>query len=78
MIARRFLYVQPLGDELPDEDVTLVKTALESLIGWSVKVLAARTCRRTRGTRRAGAIAPTSCSIFSTDGCPPTGCASWA
>ncbi len=39
MIARRFLYLQPLGEELPDEDVTLVKTALESLIGWSVKVL---------------------------------------
>ena len=39
MIARRFLYLQPLGDELPDEDVTLVKTALESLIGLSVKVL---------------------------------------
>jgi archaemetzincin len=36
---RRFLYLQPLGHELPAADVTLVKTALESLIGWSVKVL---------------------------------------
>ena len=29
-------------------------------------------CRRTRGTRRAGASARTSCSTFSTGGCPPT------
>ena len=27
--ARRFLYLQPLGDHLPEQDVTLVKTALE-------------------------------------------------
>jgi archaemetzincin len=37
--TRRFLYVQPLGDELPGEDSLLVKTALEALIGLSVKVL---------------------------------------
>jgi archaemetzincin len=37
--ARRFLYVQPLGDELAAEDSELVKTALEALIGLSVKVL---------------------------------------
>ena len=37
--ARRFLYLQPLGDELPAEDSTLVKTALEALIGLGVKVL---------------------------------------
>jgi archaemetzincin len=37
--TRRFLYLQPLGDELPAADVTLVKTALEALIGLSVKVL---------------------------------------
>jgi len=37
--ARRYLYLQPLGDELPAEDVALVKTALESLIGLAVKVL---------------------------------------
>ena len=37
--ARRFLYLQPLGDELPADDVTLVKTALEALIGLRVKVL---------------------------------------
>ena len=36
---RRYLYLQPLGDALPPADVTLVKTALESLIGLSVKVL---------------------------------------
>jgi archaemetzincin len=39
MVARRFLYLQPLGDALPEEDVTLVKTALEALIDLSVKVL---------------------------------------
>ena len=38
-IARRVFYLQPLGDALPAEDVALVKTALESLIGLSVKVL---------------------------------------
>jgi len=37
--ARRFLYVQPLGDELAGEDSALVKTALEAVIGLSVKVL---------------------------------------
>ena len=37
--ARRFLYVQPLGDELAGEDSALVKTALESMIGVSVKLL---------------------------------------
>src|SRR5512138_163640 len=37
--GRRFLYVQPLGDELAAEDSDLVKTALEALIGLSVKVL---------------------------------------
>jgi len=37
--ARRFLYLQPLGDELPAEDVALVKVGLESLIGLGVKVL---------------------------------------
>jgi archaemetzincin len=37
--ARRFLYLQPLGDELPAEDSTLVKTALEALIGLGVRVL---------------------------------------
>src|SRR5262245_34294471 len=37
--GRRFLYVQPLGDELAAEDSELVKTALEALIGLSVKVL---------------------------------------
>ena len=36
---RRFLYLQPLGDALPAQDVALVKTALEILIGLSVKVL---------------------------------------
>ena len=38
--GRRFLYVQPLGDELAAEDSALVKTALEALIGLSVKVMA--------------------------------------
>jgi len=37
--ARRFLYVQPLGDELAGEDSALVKTALEAMIGVSVKLL---------------------------------------
>jgi archaemetzincin len=37
--TRQFLYLQPLGDELPAADVTLVKTALEALIGLPVKVL---------------------------------------
>ena len=37
--ARKFLYVQPLGDELAGEDSALVKTALESMIGVSVKLL---------------------------------------
>lgn len=37
--ARRFLYVQPLGDELPGQDSAAVKTALESLIGLDVKLL---------------------------------------
>ncbi len=36
---RKFLYLQPLGDELPADDVTAVKTALEALIGLAVKVL---------------------------------------
>jgi archaemetzincin len=36
---RRFLYIQPLGDALPAEDSTLVKTALEAVIGLAVKVL---------------------------------------
>jgi len=35
------LYLQPLGDELPEADVTLVKTALGSMIGLRVKVLRA-------------------------------------
>jgi archaemetzincin len=33
------IYLQPLGDELPAEDVTLVKRALEALIGLAIKVL---------------------------------------
>jgi archaemetzincin len=37
--ARRFLYVQPLGEELPARDSALVKTALEALIGLDVKLL---------------------------------------
>jgi len=37
--ARKFLYVQPLGDELAGEDSALVKTALEAMIGVSVKLL---------------------------------------
>jgi len=37
--VRRFLYLQPLGDDLPARDVALVKTALEALIGLSVRVL---------------------------------------
>jgi archaemetzincin len=37
--ARRFLYLQPLGDELPGDDSALVKTALEAMIGLAVKVL---------------------------------------
>jgi len=36
---RRFLYIQPLGDELPAQDSALVKTALEALIGLSARVL---------------------------------------
>ena len=35
------LYLQPLGDELPGADVTLVKTALGLIIGLRVKVLRA-------------------------------------
>ena len=38
-IRRQYLYLQPLGDELPADDVALVKTALEALIGIAVKVL---------------------------------------
>jgi len=38
-VARRYLYLQPLGDELPADDVALVKAALEGIIGWQVKVL---------------------------------------
>src|SRR5689334_605189 len=38
-VARRTLYLQPLGDELPADDVALVKAALEGIIGWEVKVL---------------------------------------
>jgi archaemetzincin len=38
-VARRVVYLQPLGDALPAEDVALVKTALESMIGLSVQVL---------------------------------------
>jgi archaemetzincin len=37
--TRKFLYLQPLGDELPAADVALVQRALEALIGLSVKVL---------------------------------------
>ena len=37
--AWKFLYVQPLGDELAGEDSALVKTALEAMIGVSVKLL---------------------------------------
>jgi len=36
---RNALYVQPLGGELPVEDVALVKTALEEIVGLSVRVL---------------------------------------
>jgi archaemetzincin len=36
---RRVLYIQPLGRELPAEDVALVKTALEAMIGLETKLL---------------------------------------
>jgi archaemetzincin len=36
---RDTFYVQPLGEELPEADVALVKTALEVMIGFPVKVL---------------------------------------
>ena len=37
--ARRVLCIQPLGGELPAEDVALVKTALVALIGLEVRIL---------------------------------------
>jgi archaemetzincin len=37
--ARTALYIQPLGDALPDEDVALVTTALTALIGLGPKPL---------------------------------------
>ncbi len=37
--ARSFLYVQPLGDELPAEDVALVRRALTALIGIDTRPL---------------------------------------
>lgn len=38
--SRRLLYVQPLGSELPRDDVVFVKTSLEGLIGLEARVLA--------------------------------------
>jgi len=38
-VQRAFLYLQPLGDELPADDVALVKAALGGIIGLAVKVL---------------------------------------
>lgn len=35
----RFLYIQPLGAELPDDDVALVKEALEQFFALEVKLL---------------------------------------
>ncbi len=37
--ARAFLYVQPLGDDLPSEDVALVRRALTALIGVETRLL---------------------------------------
>ena len=37
--ARAFLYVQPLGDELPSEDVALVRRGLTALIGVETRVM---------------------------------------
>ena len=37
--ARKILYIQPLGDELPSADAALVATAIEGVIGWEVRVL---------------------------------------
>jgi archaemetzincin len=37
--SRRAIYIQPLGAALPAEDVALVKTALEGLIGLDVRLL---------------------------------------
>jgi archaemetzincin len=37
--VRRYLCLQPLGDELPADDVALVKSALEGIVGLKVKVL---------------------------------------
>jgi archaemetzincin len=36
---QRYLYIQPLGAELPDEDVALVKKALEQFFALEVKLL---------------------------------------
>jgi archaemetzincin len=37
--ARKVLYVQPLGGELPAADAALVATAIEGVIGWQVRTL---------------------------------------
>src|SRR5579871_6789432 len=37
--ARAFLYLQPLGDELPSEDLALVRRALTALIGVETRLL---------------------------------------
>ncbi len=37
--ARHVLCIQPLGSDLPAEDVALVKTALETMIGLEVRIL---------------------------------------
>jgi archaemetzincin len=38
-VARTAIYIQPLGAELPEADVALVKEALVSLVGLDVRVL---------------------------------------
>jgi archaemetzincin len=37
--TRRYLYIQPLGEELPDQDVAAVKQALTRFYGLDVKLL---------------------------------------